>query len=96
MVDVIHSRAWRELRAALKAEWAPQNPACALCGQATIDWDGPANAADSFEPDHIWSRKTHPELALVRSNLRPSHGRCNRSRQAGAVRPGIGETSEAW
>lgn len=96
MAGILSSRAYRDFRAEMKSVWQPANAPCWLCGQATIDWDGPANEPDSFELDHAKPRKTHPWLALARSNARPSHSRCNRSRQAAAPRPGIGATSEDW
>ncbi|MGU3650671.1 AAA family ATPase [Mycolicibacterium sp. A43C] len=57
---------------------------CWKCDQA-IDYDAPRNADSSFETDHYQPLATHPHLAFVRSNFRPSHSACNRSR--GAKRP---------
>ena len=95
MTGILSSRTWQNLRTQLKAEYQAINAPCWMDGQP-IDYEGPANAPDSFEPDHIKPRKTHPELALDRANLRPSHARCNRSRQHGDPRPPLGGTSEAW
>lgn len=92
----IHSPQYRAMRARLKDSWQARNEPCWICGQATIDWDGPANAQDSFELEHVKSRKHYPHLTLDPSNARPAHGRCNRSKGAGDARPGIGTTSEAW
>ncbi|EQM83410.1 HNH endonuclease signature motif containing protein [Microbacterium maritypicum] len=101
MSDVIHSRAYRDLRAALKAEWRARNAPCALCGQADIEYDGPRNARNSFELDHKISRKRclamgKPELLLDPTNCQPSHTRCNRAKQAGEAKPTMGETSEEF
>lgn len=89
-------RKTQEFRARLKARWQPVNAACALCGQSTIDWDGPANAPDSFELDHKLPVRNYPHLEFVESNAQPSHHRCNRNKQAGPARAGIGITSEEW
>lgn len=99
--DPIHSRAYQELRAELKAAWAKVNAACYFCGQATIDWMGEKNQPDSFELQHIISRKQckemgRPDLILDPSNCAPSHHRCNRSAGARAERPTIGEISEEF
>ncbi|MFF2631973.1 HNH endonuclease [Microbacterium sp. NPDC058021] len=94
--SVITSAAYQRMRAEMKAQWQPINAACALCGQATIDWDGPRNAPESFELDHKISRKRRPDLALDPSNAQPSHCRCNRSKGAGTATPAIGETTEEW
>jgi 5-methylcytosine-specific restriction endonuclease McrA len=99
--SVIQSRAWRQLRLTLKQIWQPRNSPCALCGQATIDWDAPANDADSFEPDHRISRKRalamgKPELLLDPNNCQPAHMRCNRAKGAGDGPMVLGETSEEF
>lgn len=92
-VDV---QGYREFRAAMKAIWEPVNAPCGICRQNDIDWSGPRNAPDSFELDHIKSRKKHPELALDPGNAQPAHSRCNRAKQANESMVGIGVTSEAW
>lgn len=94
-MGVIQSRRYRELRAELKAIWQAQDAPCWMDGQP-IDYDGPENAPDSFELDHVLARKHRPDLALDPANCRPSHVRCNRSKQAGSAKPGIGQTSEEW
>jgi 5-methylcytosine-specific restriction endonuclease McrA len=86
----------RELRAALKPDWQARNAACGICGQTTIDWDGEKNEPDSFEMDHILSRKTHPHLEFEPTNQQPSHHHCNRSKNASTQLAGIGVTSEQW
>lgn len=96
MRDVTTTTKYRVMREHLKETWKSRNDPCWICGQSTINWDGPANEQDSFELDHPLPRKHHPHLALDPSNARPSHGRCNRSKGAGDVKPGIGTTSEEW
>lgn len=95
-MSTIHTREYRHLRADLKEQWRTTNTPCALCGQATIDWDAPANEPDSFELDHKISRKARPDLAMNPTNMQPSHHRCNRSKGEGPALPGIGETTEDW
>lgn len=98
--QIIRSRQYQQLRAQLKAIWQPANAPCWICGQATIRYDGEKNQPDSFELDHVTSRKKciamgRPELILDPANCAPSHTRCNRSRQAGEVLT-LGETTEEW
>jgi len=98
---VIQSRRYRELRAEMKAQWQPINAACALCGQATIDWDAPPNEPNSFEMDHRISRQQahargRPELDMDPGNMQPTHHRCNRSKGPRAAAPTIGENTEDW
>lgn len=97
----VQSHAYQQLRKRLKADWSAVNAPCAICGQSTIVWDGPKNEPDSFELDHIISRKRalamgKPELILEPTNAQASHTRCNRSKQAGDPTPQLGEVSEDW
>lgn len=80
----------------MKAQWEPRNAPCGICGQATIDWNGPQNAPDSFELDHKLSVFNYPELEFEPSNAQPSHCRCNRNKQAGNGPAQAGTTSEQW
>lgn len=93
---VIQSHQYRQLRAELKDIWQTVNAACWICGQATIQWDAPPADPDAFELDHIESRKARPDLAYERTNMAPSHLRCNRAKGAGPAAPTIGETTEDW
>ena len=86
----------RQMREEERGRWKASNAACHICGQDTIDWDAEANTPDAFELDHVLSVKAHPELEFEPSNRKPSHHRCNRNKGAGALRPGLGITSEAW
>lgn len=94
--DVIHSAAYRQMRADLKAVWQPINRGCGICLQRTIDWDGPKNAPDSFELHHPKSRRRYPHLALDPTNAVPSHCRCNRSAGDRDATPDLGENTEDW
>lgn len=72
-------RTWRKLKADFKAHHASAHSPCWICLRA-IEYEK-ASGPWSFEADHYRPRKTHPHLAFQWSNLRPSHQRCNRSRQ---------------
>lgn len=79
-------RSWRKLRDEYRTECATQKLRCWICNERidyTLRW--PDNMA--FEADHIFGVKAHPELALDRSNLAPSHSTCNRKRGATPVDP---------
>ena len=93
---VIQSRQYREMRAGLKDQWQAVNAPCCICGQADIEYDGEPNQSNSFELQHIISRKRRPDLALDPNNCGPSHVRCNRAQGAGNARPTIGENTEDW
>ncbi|MGO2665683.1 HNH endonuclease [Mycetocola reblochoni] len=90
-----NSRAARELHAELRGLWTLTQPPCWLCGQQ-IDYDAPAHDPDGLDVDHVKPYLTNRHLALERSNLRPSHVRCNRSRGARPPRPDIGVVTEEW
>jgi len=66
-----------EFRARCQAAKLP----CWIC-RAPIDYTARPQTPDSFEPDHYRPVKTHSAMGYDMSNLRPSHSRCNRSRQA--------------
>lgn len=72
-------RQWRKLKAEFKAHHAAVRSVCWICLRE-IDYQKPSGPW-AFEADHYRPRKTHPHLAFQWSNLRPSHQRCNRSRQ---------------
>lgn len=79
-------RSWRKLRDLYRSECAAKKLPCWICHERidyTLQWpDGLA-----FEADHIMGVKSHPDLALERSNLAPSHSTCNRKRGATPVDP---------
>lgn len=72
---------WRQLAAKFKAQCAKRNDPCVHCGQL-IDYAAAPQTSSAFEADHYRPVATHPQLALVIGNLRPSHSSCNRSRGA--------------
>lgn len=67
----------REFRARCQAARLP----CWIC-RAPIDYHARPQSPNAFEPDHYHPVRTRRELGYDMSNLRPSHSRCNRSRQA--------------
>lgn len=69
-------RGYEALTAQVKAE----EPFCWLCGEpidAWRQWPDP----EAFQADHVIRARDRPDLARERSNLRASHGRCNRERE---------------
>lgn len=88
----VNTRAWRTLATQFKAHCAGLGAPCWLCRQP-IDYEL-TTGAWCFETDHYHPRKTHPHLAMVWENLRASHRRCNRSRQATSAED-IG-TEQEW
>ncbi|WAC65169.1 hypothetical protein OVA14_07150 [Agrococcus sp. SL85] len=88
-------RIYIDFVATMKAEYAAIDAPCWMDGQP-IDYAGDPGQPNSFDLDHVKGFKAHPDLRLERSNVRPSHARCNRSRQDGDPRPPLGQTSEAW
>jgi hypothetical protein len=96
------SKAYVKFRLGMKAEWRAVNAPCSICHQRTIRWDGKPNEPDSFELHH--TPIPHKRIRLTKQwhllidpkNAAPSHARCNRSLQAGAALPALGELSEDW
>lgn len=70
---------WRQIASAFRDRCRANNAPCWLCGQA-IAYDAAAQTESAFEADHKLPVETHPHLAFMPSNLRPSHSSCNRSR----------------
>ena len=89
------SRYAKELKRTFREECRQANLACWICGQP-IDYDAAPQTSNAFEPDHFYPQSTHPELAEDKSNLRPSHSSCNRSRKDGIPMPSLGGLSEVW
>ena len=56
----------------------------------------PSSTPDSYEPDHYMPVATHPELALVPENIRPSCRKCNRARRNRAGIDNLGKRSRMW
>lgn len=95
MAGIRSTKQYQDFRERMKVIWKAEGQPCWHDGQP-INYDGEANTPDSFELDHVRPVKSHPELALDPGNARPSHTRCNRSRQHRDVRAPLGATSEAW
>lgn len=75
--DLRGGRAWEALVDQCKAHypWV-----CHLCGQPIPRHPLPRGHPLKYQADHVLPYKTHPALRMALSNLRPSHGRCNRHR----------------
>ena len=72
---------WRKLRAQARQRDHTRNAPCWICHQP-IDYQATRKTSDdAWEPDHYHPRSTHPHLTYEISNLRPSHAKCNQSRQ---------------
>jgi len=77
-------RTWRILRDEYRSECAAAKLPCWICSEL-IDYSLQWPDTMAFEADHVMGVKSHPELALERSNLAPAHAKCNRSRGATQV-----------
>jgi len=87
---------WRRLRVQCFRRDKTANARCWICGGA-IDYSiRPSSTPDAWEPDHRFSVKTHPELAEVPDNVRPSHRRCNRAKRDKAGINELGAPSREW
>lgn len=72
---------WRQIAADFKASCARRDAKCWICKQP-IEYGAPPQTPEGFEADHYRPVETHPDLAYMIGNLRPSHVSCNRSRGA--------------
>jgi len=78
---------WKKLKKQFRDRCRRSNALCHLCVargdmvRAPIEYGAPPLSPWSFEPDHIDPVETHPHKALLESNLKPSHSRCNRQRR---------------
>ena len=70
-------RAWQQLLTLCKTSY-PWT--CHLCGQTIPRTPLPRGHPLEYQADHIITVDAEPRLAMRLSNLRPSHGRCNRAR----------------
>jgi len=70
---------WRQVAQQFRARCAAVSAPCWICGQH-IDYAAAPQTESAFEADHKMPVETHPHLAFMPSNLRPSHSSCNRSR----------------
>jgi len=79
MAKAHQTHRWRQIAADFKASCAARDARCWICKQA-IDYGAPGQTPEGFEADHYRPVQTHPDLAYMVGNLRPSHVSCNRSR----------------
>lgn len=79
-------RPWAQLVEQCKAVYGWT---CHLCGQPIPRHALPRGHPLKYQADHIKSYEDHPELRMVLSNLRPSHGRCNRVRGKRPLTPAL-------
>lgn len=92
---------WRKLKRDFRDRCRRSNARCHLCvargdlERAVIDYAAPPLSPWSFEPDHIQPVETHPHLALLETNLAPSHSRCNRQRRHELLRR-VGARQVQW
>lgn len=87
---------WRKLRVQCFQRDRRQDAPCWICG-GKIDYSvQPSSTDDSWEPDHRFTVKSHPELAEVPDNVLPSHRKCNRSRGDRAGINTLGNRSRLW
>ena len=101
MGSILGTQRYKDFRDQMRYVWSLANAPCGICGQRTINYYGPKNEPDSFELDHIISRKKakalgRPELDMLPSNVQPSHHRCNRNKSAGDASPGLGDLDEEY
>lgn len=97
----LSSKRYKDFRKSMRFAWMMANAPCGICGQRTINYLGEKNLPDSFELDHIISRKRahalgRPELDFLPSNVQPSHHRCNRNKSAGDATPSLGDLDEEY
>ena len=88
---VVRQRCWNRDKAA--------NAGCHICkgARGPIDYSvKPSSTPLSWEPDHIKPRSRYPHLALVMSNIGPSHKVCNREKGAKVEQNDLGEPSREW
>ena len=79
-------RAWQQLLALCKASY-PWT--CHLCRQSIPRIDLPRGHPLEYQADHLITVDAEPRLAMRLSNLRPSHGRCNRYRSNRPLTPAL-------
>jgi len=84
---------WRQVAAKFRARCAAIGAPCWLCDQP-IDYTARPQTESAFEADHKLPVETHPHLAFMAGNLRPSHCSCNRSRGARPVVDGPWVTAD--
>lgn len=86
---------YRRMKAAYRTQCARERQRCWLCDQQ-IDYSLPSDDPYAFSVDHCHPVSTHPHLAEVYSNFRPSHLDCNVRRGNRPPSLGLGSTSRDW
>lgn len=90
------TQTWRRLRIQCYERDKAKDARCHICG-GRIRYDvKPSSTSDSWEPDHRYSVKHHPELAEVPENVLPSHMSCNRSKRDKAGINNLGMRTREW
>lgn len=75
----LRGRAWRVLKSRFRARCEELDARCWICDQQ-INYGANWREPTAFEADHFHPISSHPHLALMMGNLRPSHQKCNRAR----------------
>ena len=75
---------WRTIKDRFKADSRSRRACCHICRQP-IDYDAPPQHPLAFEADHYHPVANRPDLAYTYGNLRASHSKCNRARQANPI-----------
>lgn len=86
---------YQRMRAAFRKQCQRESARCWLCFQK-IDYLAPQHDDNGFSLDHFHPVSTHPDLAEVYSNFRPSHLGCNTRRGNREPALGLGTTSREW
>ena len=90
------TKAWQRLRLQCYERDKARDAVCVHCRQS-INYDvKPSSTDDSYEPDHRFPVKSHPELAYMPENIQPSHRKCNRSRGDRAGINHLGNRTRDW
>jgi 5-methylcytosine-specific restriction endonuclease McrA len=80
-IGQLRGRSWRNLKDEFRRRCEEIDARCWICDQQ-INYEANWREPTAFEADHAQPVITHPHLALVMANLRPSHQSCNRGRGA--------------
>jgi 5-methylcytosine-specific restriction endonuclease McrA len=92
-----HDQPWRKSLAwaALRKQVFAEEAVCWICWNP-VDFHQPPRTRWAPSVDHVLPVDTHPELALVRSNLRLAHYGCNSRRSARGNLQSEYEPSREW
>ena len=92
----VGGKQYQRLRAIFRAECVEEDRACWICDQPIAYDEEDGKLDDSFELDHYYPIKTHPQFEMDPANFQASHRSCNRSRGSGAPTPPVNNTSRDW